>query len=113
MLVIAVPRWLAQRLSGTRLKTPCGNTSIIEQIKLLAAASDPNTPMNTIKIADYPQLQSICWNYDPAIELREADALALYERRWVYVDQDAMTADERAFLDRLVQEHGHGVFCPL
>ena len=36
-------------------------------------------------------------------------ALALYERNWHHVDDAKLVPEERAFIHRLVQEHGHGV----
>lgn len=66
------------------------------------------TPM-TIRIQDYPQLALITWQRRADSELSEEEALALYEANWRYVDQASMSADEKALLQRLVVQYGHGV----
>jgi hypothetical protein len=38
-----------------------------------------------------------------------AEALALYERNWRFVDREAMGADEVQLLDVLVKVYGNGV----
>lgn len=62
-----------------------------------------------IKIAHYPQLRSLSWNRRPDGTIEEVDALALYERNWHYVDQQNISADEKALIDRLVNTYGFGV----
>jgi len=56
----------------------------------------------------YPNLALLCWNRTVR-QISEADALALYERNWRFVDQVNMPANERALIERLVQTHGNGV----
>lgn len=63
----------------------------------------------TISIDDYPQLALIAWNRKVRT-LSEVEALALYEANRQWVDQSLMDERERALLDRLVVEHGQGVF---
>lgn len=62
-----------------------------------------------IDARQYPQLAFLLWNRSTTM-LTPEDALALYEgnRRWV--DPESMDAHERAFFDRIVAEHGRGVF---
>lgn len=62
-----------------------------------------------VLIRDYPQLQAIAWNRREDATCSEAEALALYERNWRFVDQGALLSPERAFIDRLVATHGNGV----
>lgn len=62
-----------------------------------------------VRIDQYPQLRELAWNRRADDTITERDALALYERNWRYVDEDRMPADERAFLDRLIDQHGGGV----
>ena len=63
----------------------------------------------TISIDDYPQLALIAWNRKVRT-LSEVEALALYEANRQWVDQSLMDERARALLDRLVVEHGQGVF---
>lgn len=62
-----------------------------------------------VRIADYPQLALIAWNRDRDGTIDDAEALALYERNWHLVDREAMSVEEKRFLERLVEDHGHGV----
>jgi hypothetical protein len=62
-----------------------------------------------IKVNAYPQLQVLCWNRANDAVIDGAEALELYERNWRFVEQDALTADERQLLETLVADYGHGV----
>ena len=62
-----------------------------------------------LRIGDFPQLKLIAWNRREDDFIEEQDALALYERNWRFVDQDALTPLERQLIDRLVRQHGNGV----
>ncbi len=62
-----------------------------------------------VQLANYPQLRLLAWNRAADAWVEEADALALYEREWRHVDQQALTPDERAFIDHLAQAYGSGV----
>jgi hypothetical protein len=66
-----------------------------------------------IPIKAYPQLRQIAWQMPDDATLEPAQALGLYERNWVYVDKAAMTQEESAFLQRLIEEHGNGCFAAL
>lgn len=63
-----------------------------------------------INISEYPQLRAVAWNRREDATCDEEEALALYERNWRFVDQEALTPEERAFIDRLIATHGGGVF---
>jgi transcriptional regulator with XRE-family HTH domain len=65
-----------------------------------------------IKLDDYPQLRRLAWqraDHDKeAATVTAKEALALYERNWRHVDRAAMTDDERALVQRLVDALGGG-----
>lgn len=70
------------------------------------ARRDPPVKIDARK---YPQLSALVWSRaDPWVT--EAEALSLYEanRRWI--DPATMTPDERELFDRVVRDHGAGVF---
>jgi hypothetical protein len=57
---------------------------------------------------EYPELRLLCWNraerFVPA-----AEAFALYERNWRFVDPAALSPAERALIDRLACRFGNSV----
>lgn len=63
-----------------------------------------------VVVDHYPQLRRITWSMPGAVTIPAADALALYEQRWSYVDKAALSADEWALIDRLAHEQGGGFF---
>jgi hypothetical protein len=69
------------------------------------------TPAGTkqIRVAQYPQLRLIAWNFAADDVLNERDALAIYERNWRFVDVAQLTTDERQFIDYLRDAFGNGV----
>ena len=67
------------------------------------------TATDTIVIGDFPQLRLIAWNRNPQEAISGEEALDLYERNWRFVDETAMTPDERAVLDRLIRDYGKGI----
>jgi hypothetical protein len=62
-----------------------------------------------IRLAKYPQLKSIAWSLADDAEVGPAEAFALYERNWRYVDTAAMDPAERALLAKLTATIGKGV----
>ena len=62
-----------------------------------------------IKLDQFPQLRQLAWNCAPDSEIDDAEALALYERNWKFVDVAALEPEERALLDRLIKEIGQGI----
>ncbi|WP_180937557.1 hypothetical protein [Herbaspirillum seropedicae] len=68
-----------------------------------------NPTADLIVIGELPQLRLIAWNRDPHDAITDEEAFDLYERNWRFVDQDALEPRERALLDRLVQQYGHGI----
>jgi len=61
-----------------------------------------------INVKTYPQLHALCWNRPDAAILDGAEAFALYERNWRFVDEAAFTPAERQLFDRLLAKYGHG-----
>jgi hypothetical protein len=55
-----------------------------------------------IRLADYPQLERLAWQYQGATEVTPAEALNLYERNWRHLEQDALAPNERALVHSLV-----------
>ena len=62
-----------------------------------------------LRLDDFPQLKLIAWDRASSTEIDEADAFSLYERNWRFVDQQSMTAQERALIARLSALYGHGL----
>jgi len=62
-----------------------------------------------LRLLDYPQLQLIAWNRQPDALVEEADAFALYERNWHYIDQASLSPHERELIERLTRTFGQGV----
>lgn len=59
-------------------------------------------------IADYPQLALLAWQRrGPVIDAEEA--FALYEANWRFVDDETLTNQERALIERLTEAYGKGV----
>lgn len=66
-----------------------------------------------IRLADYPQLSFIAWNRPQDDLIDEAEALALYERNWSYVDANALSANEEALVNQLATRYGNGCFAAI
>lgn len=62
----------------------------------------------TIRIDDYPELALLAWNR-VVRDVAEDEALALYEANWRFVDAEHLLPAERALIDRLAHQYGHGV----
>ncbi|MCV6627524.1 MAG: hypothetical protein OIF38_15610 [Cellvibrionaceae bacterium] len=67
--------------------------------------------MNDIDRTQYEQLDTILWDVRARL-IRPQDALKAYERKWRYVDQKRISAEEQRLLDRLIREVGDGRFLP-
>lgn len=76
---------------------------------MMTAKDIPPVPTTQhIHIDDYPELALLAWNR-VVREVDEDEALALYEANWRFVDVQRLTTKEKALIDRLVQQYGHGV----
>lgn len=80
------------------------------EIALRAPGEEPaGAPLPlSIRPADYPRLAELAWQRDPTITMTPQEALHLYERNWQHLDPDAMTGEERALLELLVDRLGGG-----
>jgi len=57
---------------------------------------------------EYPGLRLLCWNRTERF-IPAAEAFALYERNWRFVDPGALSPAERALVARLATRYGNGV----
>jgi transcriptional regulator with XRE-family HTH domain len=89
---------LGLQFEVTEPGTPAGHAARTREAKLPAQ----------IRLADYPQLQSLAWQLHGVKALEPAHALSLYERNWRHIDRNALRADERALIEALVMAHGGG-----
>ena len=62
-----------------------------------------------IRLSDFPQLRMLAWNRPAEVEVDDAEALALYEANWRFVEPETLNEAEVALLRRLVQEQGAGL----
>ncbi len=58
---------------------------------------------------DYPQLALIAWNRKERTVSPE-EAFGLYEANPQWIDQNTLEEHERALLQKLIQDHGKGVW---
>lgn len=63
----------------------------------------------TIPLRMYPQLRLVAQHMRTDGTVTPQEALALYERHWRHIDHAHMTPQERALLEQLIQDVGHGV----
>lgn len=54
-----------------------------------------------VRLAEYPQLQSLAWQVHGSDTLTPLEALGIYERNARHLDLQAMSANEQALLDAL------------
>jgi transcriptional regulator with XRE-family HTH domain len=59
-----------------------------------------------IRLADYPQLERLAWQFQGASDVTPAEALGLYERNWRHIEQGALAPHERALIQQLVASLG-------
>jgi hypothetical protein len=57
---------------------------------------------------DFPQLRLLLWNRDPKGAISAAEAFALYERNWRFIDKAHLTEQETRLIARLTQTYGRG-----
>lgn len=90
---------------ATRLELPT-LLRVLTALHLRLRVEPGNPEVNS---RHYPQLQSLCWNMAPDATLTEAEALALYERNWRFVEKEKISEEEQHFLEHLMRVHGKGV----
>ena len=59
-----------------------------------------------IRLADYPQLKRMAWQFQDASSVTPAEALSLYERNWRHIEQGALAPHERTLIQQLVASLG-------
>ena len=64
---------------------------------------------NQIVPDEFPELKILAWNRDPARPIAAAEAFALYERNWRFVDRENLTPREKLLIEELTEEYGHGL----
>lgn len=62
-----------------------------------------------VDIERYPQLLLLAWQRHGQRFIDEADALALYEANWRFVDVEHLLPHEAALIRGLAARHGQGV----
>jgi Helix-turn-helix. len=78
--------------------------AVMRALNLIPAVAQP-----MVAIDAFPQLKRLAWNRPGNRMIPEPEALALYERNWDLVDQEAMDQVERRLLNDLVTRYGNGV----
>ena len=59
-----------------------------------------------LRLADYPQLERLAWQFQGASDVTPAEALSLYERNWRHIEQGALAPHERTLIQQLVVSLG-------
>ena len=59
-----------------------------------------------LRLADYPQLERLAWQFQGASDVTPAEALSLYERNWRHIEQGALAPHERTLIQQLVASLG-------
>lgn len=67
--------------------------------------------MQLIDRKSFEQLDQLMWD-TARTQLEPEEALLLYERRWAYVDEARLTAQEQALIAELTRTVGKGCFLP-
>ncbi len=97
-------------LIEVRLKLPAGlaqRLSFASQEPTFEASLSAHLVDSVIAVADYPQLQFLCWSRrTPFITAR--DAWSLYDRNRRFVDPAGLAPAEAALLERLNRRFGEG-----
>ena len=61
-----------------------------------------------VDVAAYPNLRLLCWNRAERF-IPAAEAFALYERNWRFVDEKTLDATEKELIERLARTYGGGL----
>lgn len=62
-----------------------------------------------IRLADYPQLRMLAWQRQADAVLDDAEALALYEANWRFIDGPSLMPCEADLIARLIKDQGAAV----
>lgn len=93
---LAVPQAVALKLAAAR-----GTSQFLPEL-------DAMLDRMLVRLADYPQLRDLAWNRSDEM-IPASEAFALYERNWRFVEAERLEDGERALIERLKIEFGHGV----
>ena len=58
--------------------------------------------------AEFPELNALVWNRNPARPIAANEVFELYERNWRFVDKDHLTEREQRLIEELTDEYGQG-----
>jgi hypothetical protein len=64
-------------------------------------------PAETIDATQYPQLHLLLWNRADSV-ISEAEAFAIYEANWRFIDRATITPSEDELIKKLIRDHGNG-----
>lgn len=64
--------------------------------------------MPNLKVSDYPQLNAILWDIHSKTVSKKV-AFEIYERRWDFVDKNALTEKEKCLIANLANLYGNGI----
>ena len=93
---LAMPQALALKLAAAR-----GTAQFLPEL-------DAMLDRMLVRVADFPQLRDLAWNRSAEL-IPATEAFALYERNWRFVEAARLDDGERALIERLKIEFGHGV----
>ena len=68
----------------------------------------PRAESARIAVGDYPGLRALAWQTDAGTTITEKEALNLYERGWRHLDQEALSDQEKAFIQHLADTYSNG-----
>lgn len=60
---------------------------------------------------DYPQLDKLLWDIQ-AESIDPKTAFSIYEQRWFFVAENALTRREKDLIKSLTKRYGNGIFMP-
>jgi transcriptional regulator with XRE-family HTH domain len=80
------------------------------ELETVDPAQKPVAPQvpESIRLADYPELQRLAWQQPGTETLSAEQALSLYERNWRHLEDIALQPHERALILALVASIGGG-----
>ncbi|MWN05034.1 MULTISPECIES: hypothetical protein [unclassified Gilliamella] len=67
--------------------------------------------MQNIQVNRYPALNKILWDYQGQT-IPEDEAFKIYERRWCFIKDVKLAANEKKLIHKLIKEYGNGYFLP-
>lgn len=68
----------------------------------------PSSEPASIRVGDYPGLRALAWQTGAGTTITETEALNLYERGWRHLDHEALTDQEKAFIQHLADVYSNG-----